>query len=288
MRILYSFILLFLISFSFAQKKDNRTFQQISDSILAEAHTIYRYDKAFTMAMNAIEANKKLRKSAGEILVMPKNDTIYSLVFSAEKPEMLVAEMKFGMALEDSAVMAVSNRAASEEELAFYDLKHLVMSNVQAKYDVVFGDKETYLNPIFIPFKDKIGSKEIQLYKLYLTTETNASNTIPFGQDYLFIAKEDGGIFYNLQFNPYMPLPISYEMVENTVIDIEYPKREPYVTPTDIFLFSKYGTAKGLNTLRVKSTAFGVIFQYDWDRDELNVLMPEEEPTIDETTEIQE
>lgn len=272
-------ILSLIFGLSYAQK-DTRTFEQINDSIMREARTIYKYDKAFTMSMQAIEANRKLRKSAGEILVMPKNDTIYALVFSQDKPEMLVAEMKFASDVSDSSAMAISNRPATEEELNFYDLKHTVMNNVQAKYDLNYGDKETYLNPIFFPFTEKIRGKEFQLYKLYLTTESHASNTIPFGQDYMYIADPEGKIIYNLQFNPYMPLPISYEMVETTVAEIEYPEREPYITPTDIFLFNKYGVDKGLNSLNVTSTAFGIIFRYDWDRDELNVLMPEK-PTED-------
>lgn len=267
------FLILFFV-FLGLNAQDNRSFQQINDSILAEAHTIFKYDKAFTMAMNAVEANKKLRKSAGEILVMPKNDTIYSLVFSAENPQMLVAELKFATSVQDSALMAISNRAATEEELDFLDKKHVVMDNVQAKYDVAYGEDERYLNPIFIPFKDKIQGKEIQLYKLYLTSETNASNTIPFGQDYLFIAREDGNVFYNLQFNTYMPVSISYEMVENETVQIEYPEREHYMTPTDIYLFSKYGAAKGLLYFRVISNYLGgAIFHYDWGRDTLDLVM---------------
>lgn len=276
MKYLFSLITLFLIVCVSAQ--DNRTFEQINDSILREANLITRYDNAFTMTMNAIDSHRKIRKSAGEILVMPKNDTLYSLVFSKDKPEMLIAEMKFGFAVDDSATMAISNRAATEEELNFYDLKHKVMNNIQAKYELNYGDRETYLNPIFIPFKEMIRGKEFQLYKLYLTTETNVSNQIPFGQDYMFIAKEDGNVIYNLQFNPYMPLPISYEMVEMETAEIEYPEREPYITPTDIYLFNKYGAPKGLLYFKVKSTGLGgVMFQYDWDREELNIYMPEVE-----------
>lgn len=97
----------------------------------------------------------------------------------------------------------------------------------------------------------------------------------------MFIATPEGKVIYNLQFNPYMPLPISNEMIETTLASIEYPEREPYITPTDIYLFNKYGAAKGLNILQVNSTAFGIIFQYDWDREELNVMMPEPEEEDD-------
>lgn len=280
MKHLFFSIFVLIFSLSYAQK-DTRSFEQINDSILREARTIYTYDKAFTMSMQAIDAHRKLRKSAGEVLVMPKNDTVYALVFSKDKPEMLVGEMKFGTDIRDSAAMAVTNRAATQEELNYYDLKHRIMQNVQSKYDLVYGDKETYLNPIFFPFKEKIRGQEVQLYKLYLTTESNASNTLPFGQDYMFIATPEGKVIYNLQFNPYMPLPISNEMIETTLASIEYPEREPYITPTDIYLFNKYGAAKGLNILQVNSTAFGIIFQYDWDREELNVMMPEPEDEDD-------
>lgn len=278
MRNLLFILLGFIFSFGFSQ--DNRTFDQINDSIMREARIIYQYDKAFNMASEAIDANRSLRRSAGEILVMPKDDVVHALIFSKSNPESLVAEMKLGENPEDSVAFAVKTRAASEEELDFYHLKHFVMNNVQAKYDLNFGDRDTYLNPIFFPFKEKIRGTEVLLYKLYLTTETNAANMIPFGRDYMFIADSQGSILYNLQFNLYMPMPISTEISETGIVEIEYLEREPYITPTDIYLFNKYGAPRGLNSLRVHSTALGVVFQYDWDRDDLNVLL--EEIEIDE------
>lgn len=279
------FFIVFSIIFSFGFAQDTRTFDQINDSIMREARLIYQYDKAFTMAMQAVDANRQLRRSAGEILVMPKNNTVYALVFSKSNPEALVAEMKFGKNASDSATLAVSNRAATEEELDFHFLKHKAMNNVQVKYDINFGDRDTFLNPIFFPFIERIRGAEVLLYKLYLTTETNSSNTIPFGRDYMFISDAQGNIIYNLQFNLYMPLPISNEMLETTIAEIEYLDREPYITPTDIYLFSKYGAPRGLNTLRVNSTALGVVFQYDWDRDDLNVLL--DEPEVEEEDQIE-
>ena len=279
----YILTICFVFSAFLIHAQDNRSFQQINDSILAEAHLIYKYDKAFTMAMNAVEADRKLRKSAGEILVMPKNDTIYSLIFSATNPEALVGEMKFVISENDSSALVVSSRAASEEEMAYKNLKHTVMSNVQSKYNVNYGEKDRYINPIFIPFKDQIQGKEVQLYKLYLTTETNAANTIPFGQDYLFITRENGDVFYNLQFNTYMPVILSSEMVESGLVEITYPEREPYMTPTDIFLFTKYGAPKGLSFFRVKSEYLGgALFHYDWERETLDLVMPEEDASTEE------
>ncbi|MDO5656050.1 MAG: hypothetical protein Q4G27_07925 [Flavobacteriaceae bacterium] len=273
----YVFSVLCGLLFILSSAQDNRSFQQINDSILAEAHLIYKYDKAFTMAMNAVEANRKLSKSAGEILVMPKNDTIYSLVFDKENPKAIVAEMKFNISTEDSALMAVSTRAAKEEELVYLDLKHKIMANIQSKYSVDYGKGNEYLNPIFFPFTEKIRGQEIQLYKFYLTTETSAANTIPFGRDYMFIAKEDGSVIYNLQFNTYMPVTISQDMLESETVEITYPEREHYMTPTDIFLFTKYGAPKGISFFRVVSTYLAnSIFHYDWERDTLDVVMPEE------------
>lgn len=270
MKKLFSLLSLLVFVFSFAQ--DNRTFEQINDSILHEAHLITQYDNAFTMSMNAVEAHRKLRKEAGEVIVMPKKDTLYSLVLSKKNPEEVLAEMKLSLNAEDSVAMVIKKRSTTEEELNFYNLKHKIMANIQSNYNVNFGDNETYLNPIFIPFKDKIRGKEIQLYKMYLLTETNKANVLPFGRDYLFYARTDGNIFFNLQFNIYQPLFIDNSMVENAIVELEYNEREPYITPTDIYLFSKYGSSKGLNNFRVKSNAFGIIFQYEWDRDELYVL----------------
>lgn len=273
MKTVLSLLSLFIFVFSFAQ--DNRSFEQINDSILHEAHLLTQYDNAFKMSMNAVENHKKLRKEAGEVLLMPKKDTLYSFILAKNNPELILAEMKLSLNVEDSIAMVIKNRETTKEELDFYNLKHKIMNSIQSDYNVNFGDKETYLNPIFIPFTDQIRGKEVQLYKMYLITETNQANTLPFGRDYLFYARADGKIFFNLQFNVYQPLFIDNSMVENAIVELEYNEREPYITPTDIYLFSKYGSSKGLNTLRVKSKVLDIIFQYEWDRDELYVVVEE-------------
>ena len=74
-----------------------------------------------------------------------------------------------------------------------------------------------------------------------------------------------------------MPVSITNEMLETMTVQIEYPEREHYMTPTDIFLFTKYGAPKGVSFFRVVSTYLaGAIFHYDWERDTLDLVMPEE------------
>lgn len=271
MKHLISILFSFLFVFSFGQK-DYRTYEQICDSILQESRLITRYDKAFTMTMHAVEAERKIRRDAGELLIMPKNDTLTAMVLHKKDASKVIAEMKFSLQEEDSAVLEENRRPTTQEELNIYDMKHLVMSSIQAKYDLTYGNETTYLNPIFIPYKDQIQGTEVQLYKLYLITETTQANVIPFGQDYLFFARDDGAIFYNLQFNSYLPLPIKDFMMDNGMVEMEYPRREPYITPTDIYLFGKYGASRGLNTLLVESALHEITFQYEWDRDELFVI----------------
>lgn len=264
----------FLCIYSFGQE-DRGRYQQLSDSIMQEARMITQYDHAFTMTMYAIESERKIRREAGELLIVPKQDTLMAVVLHKKYPEKVIAEMKFPMYEEDSAVLEENRRPTADDELQLYDIKHKIMTSIQLKYDLAYGDETTFLNPIFIPYKDQIQGKEVQLYKLYLLTETTQANVIPFGQDYLFYARADGDIFYNLQFNSYLPLPIKSFMVDNSLVEIEYPRREPYITPTDIYLFSKYGAGKGLNVLQVESTLHDIVFEYTWDRDELTVLEKE-------------
>ncbi|MXV37331.1 hypothetical protein GO491_01375 [Flavobacteriaceae bacterium Ap0902] len=272
MKNLLSFLFIIIFSIGYSQTKDTRTFQQINDSILREAHLIYRFDKAFTTTAANIDAHRELRRTAGEIVIMPKNDKLHALVFSKETKTQIVGEMFFNEYIDSTSLITVS-RPATADEMKLREVKHTVMSGVQAKYEVIYGGDDTYLNPIFIPYKEKIRDKNVQLYKFYLTTETNKANTIPFGRDYMFIAKEDGSIFYNLQFNLYMPVVISQEIAEKQSVTIEYPEREHYITPTDMYLFAKYGAPKDLFNLRVLSNYLGVYFDYNWDRETLDVVM---------------
>lgn len=268
--VVFIFGLSFILGFS--QKKDNRTFQQINDSILLEAQLLYKFDKAFVSAMQAVNLDRKLNNKAGEILIMPKKDTIFAIIMDKEKPDFMLGKIRFEYS-EDSAYIDEEYRMLNAEEKAFHTIKHKIMNDVQAQYEIDTSGDYTYLNPVLIPFKDEINGKLVDLYKFYLITETNEANTIPFGQDYLFYADNTGKVFYYLQFNPYMPLSISEDMLDRGTVTIEYPKREPYITPTDIFLFTKYGTEKGLNYFRVKSTVYDIFFNYNWDRDTLDATL---------------
>ncbi|MGI9526665.1 MAG: hypothetical protein ACR2MS_06115 [Weeksellaceae bacterium] len=272
MKNICSIIGILLFSLLTAQPKDTRTFEQINDSILKEAHLIYRFDKAFTTMAANIDADRILRKTAGEILIKPEGDKLHALVFTKDSSTQIAGEMTFDAYIDSTSLINVP-RPATVDEMNLLTIKHKIMNGVQSKYEITYGDGDTYLNPIFIPYKEKIGAKEVQLYKFYLTTETNQANTIPFGRDYMFIAKEDGSLFYNLQFNNYMPVEITAEITENQLVSIEYPEREHYITPTDMYLFVKYGTPYELLDLRVWSSYLGVFFNYNWDRETLDVTL---------------
>lgn len=270
MKKLFSLILLTIFVSVFSQNKETRTFQQISDSILREAHVIYRYDHAFSQTMTQIEQNRLIRKSAGEILVYPKGDRLFSIVFDSKDKQQVIAEFNHDSET-DTAAFVVKQRPATEEELNFYEMKHKVMDDVKAGYNVPFPKSPEYMTPVFFPFTERYNGKIYHLYKLYLITETNQPFTVPFGQDFMFIANNKGKVIYHLQFNSYMPTKITPEAIEMETIEIEYPEREPVLTPTDIVSFNKFATQHGLIFLKMHSTTYNVFFNYDWERETLDV-----------------
>ncbi|MDO5509191.1 MAG: hypothetical protein Q4F57_00710 [Weeksellaceae bacterium] len=256
-------------------KRETRTFQQINDSILQEADKLYMYEQAFTQTVKWIDGDRRMRSRSGEVHVISRNDSIIALIMDAKSTQKVISEVYY-YSSEDAGEINPVERPLAEEELHFIDMKALVMRNVQSKYSFTNPGKDEFFNPVFIPFTDVVRGKERHLYKLYLLTETTATSTIPFGRDYLYYADEEGKIFYNLQFNQYMPHSVTQEDIDQSQISITYPDREPFITPADIYHFRKYATRYEINRLLVHSTNYGIDFLYDWDRNELNVVMPEE------------
>lgn len=264
-------LLLFSISI-FAQKRDTRTFKQISDSIMIEADKLYLYDMGLNKAIKAIEENRNLRKKAGEIIRYEKEDSLIILAENIDKKGSVAAEFKMRYA-DDLPILNDTPRAMNDLEKGLIAMKHIVIKDVQSNYDILPPDKEEFQNIIFIPFKEKINSTERNLYKLYVISENQNGNIIPFGKDYLFYADETGKIFYHLTFNPYMPVVINQDIIDKQQVNIEYPKREPYLLPTDIFLFKKYGLRFQLNTLKMKSTQYDIFFSYNSERNTIDVTL---------------
>ncbi|MGV4332305.1 hypothetical protein [Ornithobacterium rhinotracheale] len=273
MKNLYYFLfILFGFLSVFAQKRDTRTFQQIGDSIVREADLLYRYDRAFFRTNDSINYLRSLLKNAGEILCYQRNDSIIALITDAKIPNKVLASFDFAYA-EDAPNINLHERYMNAEESNFLDMKHKIMAQVQNNYDIAQMEKGQYYNPVFIPFKEKIKGVPMQLYKLYLLTENQERNHIPFGQDYLFYANPEGKVIYNLQFNTFNPVPVTQEIVDKSLVALAYPEREPYLLPTDVMLFKKYGRFFKLNTLKVKSTAYDVWFVYTDDRSTVDVVM---------------
>lgn len=265
--------LLFLVSLQvFGQKIDTRTFQQISDSIMAEADELYLYEMGMIRAIDSIDKNRDLRKKAGEIIRYKQGDSLVVIAENIEKKGVVAAQFKLRHA-DDYLSFNDTPRAMTDFEKGLMAMKHVVIKDVQSNYEITPLEDGEYQNIIFIPFKEKIQGNERELYKLYVLTENKNRSYIPFGKDYLFYADEGGKVFYHLSFNPYMPVGVSNEIIEKKKVEISYPKREPYLLPTDMMLFRKYGLPFQLNTLRVKSTQYDIYFNYDAERNTIDVTL---------------
>lgn len=265
------FFLLFSV-FTVAQKKDNRTFDQINDSILKEAQLIYNYDKAFRQALRTVENDRKLNKKGGEILTYPVGDSLVTIVMNNKNADQVVAEFRY-LNPDDSVSAKILDRPIKLEEKSLWNMKQKIMADIQENYTQTEPEKGNYFNPVFIPFKDSIRGQELQLYKFYLLTETTTPGVIPFGRDYLYFADAAGKVYYYLQFNVLMPFAINQTNLDEGFVQIEYPKREPYITPTDIYQFRKYGVPYGLLFLKVKSSAMDIFFIYDYEREGMDITL---------------
>ena len=105
---------------------------------------------------------------------------------------------------------------------------------------------------------------------------TTENGIIPFGSDYLFKTNSDGKIsewkkFHSRMIPAYAKGPNGEKVISAIHSHL---KSTPYITATDICTFRLYGELCGMKEFMVLSTALGVYFKYDIDKNEIETTEP--------------
>lgn len=270
----FYFLCVFWSIGALAQPKldDTRTFKEINDSLMKEAGILYKFERSKSASEYYLQDHKKVKKNMGRIFVYEKQDTVYNLIISEKEPNKILYVYKYIDDYKIPTAEEQTERKLDSLETKLIETRDKIISDIQENYELSLPCRKCYYTPVFIPFKDQVGEQYLDLYKMYILVETEEPGEIPLGNDYLFYAKPDGTVFYWLKFNSFNPVPIQFTGEVAPTIEVDYPEREPYITPTDIFIFRKYAELYGLNNFKVNSTNLNIYFLYNAEKNFLQAF----------------
>jgi len=256
-------ILIFLFGIitipSFSQKNLNEV---KFDSIIKEANLLYSYEKVTWNSTDLAYSDEKIKNNIGSYIIHHSNDTIFA-VFADKKSENQIAKYSFTFknlknpVSEDFETKPLPNKVSS-----LFKIKNTILNQLNSnasKYKLNFH-KGFNPNPVLIP--------EMNSYKLYLIIGTAEPNVIPFGNDYLFKADQNGNITDWKRFHKTL-IPTQTKGPNNQIVISaihSHLQMTPDITATDICTFRLYGVDLfGMKEFMVSSTALNKIFKYNAD-----------------------
>ena len=264
-----SLCILLLFSFSsilFAQKikiPKNELKRQL-DSILNEGNLLYKYEKAAWIATDLALENPIVKAEFYGYFAYEEQGIIKTIILD-KGSQNCIAEYTFEEKIDNPSSIKIEKRSLSDKEKTLIDIRKKIAQNIINEHKNEVGYPDGYnLNMILLPFADK--------YKLYIITGTTQSNVIPFGNDYIFVADENGKIENWKKFHSKL-IP-SYTMLG------EYKVRElshshlittPLITATDICIFMLYAPLYKIDVFSVYSPAIKKTMKYSLKENNITV-----------------
>lgn len=244
------------------------TLQLKLNSIIKEANLLYGYEKVAWNSTDLLIKKKELFKKYGGYVIYHSNDTIYAS-FIDKQQKNRIAEYKFTFnKLTKPFETDYNEIELSDNEKELLNIKVKIVNQLsEKKYNITIPNG---YNPNLVLLKEKEG------YKLYIIMGTTESGVIPFGNDYLFKSDNKGKIVEWKKFHSrIIPAQTKGQNGEIVLTAIHsHLKSTPYITATDICTFRLYGELCGMKQFMVLSTALGVYFTYDIDKNKIEVTKP--------------
>lgn len=243
-----------MISSSFSQEID--TLRIKLDSIVTEANRLYSYEKTVWESTDMLLRDRKLKRDYGTYVMYHQKDTLVVAYINKElntriaKYVFLESNLKEPIEVDKNT----AKLAPIEEELLTIKLKLSdQLSSRKCEFNVPSG-----YNPNLVLIK---GDEE---YKLYVIMGTTKSGSIPFGNDYLFIANSAGDITYCKKFHSrILPAPFKGQSGGKVVSAFHsHLKTTPYITATDICTFRLYYELSHMEEFSVYCTATDKVYKY--------------------------
>jgi len=156
------------------------------DSILIEGNLLYRYEKAAWISNELAFKNPTVKAEFHDYLTYEEQGEIRTIILE-EKLQTCIAEYAFENNFDQPKSVKIGKRELSDKEKKLIAVREKILKKIYDKeYEVTVPIRGYNLNFILLPFVDK--------FKLYIITGTTEPNVVPFGNDYIFIANENGEI----------------------------------------------------------------------------------------------
>ena len=236
------------------------------DSILHEGNLLYKYEKAAWISNELAFKNPTVKAEFHGYLTYEEQSEIKSIIL-AENLQTCIAEYTFEDNFDQPKYVKIEKREVSDKEKTLIEVRQKILENIldDGKYEVSVPKGGYNLNFILLPFADK--------YKLYMITGTTEPNVVPFGNDYIFIADENGEIEswhkFHSQLIPSPTITGGNNSRKNNaksnkvtgLIHTHLPST-PLMTATDICTFLLYAPIYDLKTLTVLHGRVRVAMKY--------------------------
>jgi len=233
------------------------------DSVLTEAHLLYKYEKAAWISTDLAMENRTVKKNYGGFFTYEKQGEIIVIILG-KKQKKCIAEYSFKSDFSKPKSIKTVNRELSSQEKTLLEVKEKIVENLSdKKYEVAIPDGYSP-NLILLTFAEK--------YKLYIIMGTSQRDVIPFGNDYLFIADKNGKIENWQKFHSrIIPGYTKFEGNKVTELTHSHLRTTPLITATDICTFMLYAPLYDIDAFSVYSPALGKYMKYSLKDNEITV-----------------
>lgn len=180
---LIPFICCSLFFNSSAQTDSSGSLKSISDSILKEGIEIYECSMASGLSTEFLIEKLSMEDVSG-LLTYKKANSIHTIFLKGNSKNPGVKytftyPAPFGA---ESMKIDGESRALSEDESAFYKMRHKILKLARKRKSFFTSYAEIVLNPVFI--------REGNLTRAFLISSTHDNSFIPLGNDYLLVFNE--------------------------------------------------------------------------------------------------
>ena len=233
------------------------------DSVLVEAHLLYKYEKAAWISTDLAKENKTVKKDYGGFFAYEEQEEIRVIILG-KKSQNCIAEYSFANDFSKPKSVKTDSRELSDKEKKLIEVREKIVDNLSdPKYEVTIPDGYSP-NLILLPFAEK--------YKLYIIMGTSQKDVIPFGNDYLFIADKNGEIENWQKFHSRI-IPGYTKMNGNKVRELTHShlRTTPLITATDICTFMLYAPLYDIDAFSVYSPALGKYMTYSLKSNKITV-----------------
>ena len=261
-----TFLLLFIfvtVVLNGQVKFTNEEISKKNDSILAEGNLLYQYEKVAWVSTDIALELSDIKKKYGGYFIYQSGDTVKAIILDKQN-ENCIYEMSYLHNFTTPVKELFDIRPLNINEIKLISIKNKLIKQVFTPHYAIAKVEGYNMNVQLIP--SALG------YKLYLMAGTTKADIIPFGNDYIFFADQNGDITSWRKFHSRLiPAFTKYQGEKVSGVTHSHLAMEPFITATDICTFKLYGSIAGLKNFIVFSTALSKVFTYDLEKNTIEV-----------------